>query len=81
MHEDRHQPAPGAEDRSLEMAWRILCDHVGLPPIGKHRLRGGFPREQDCSRARAQRAIFYVQRESIAVRRRAGSTSWSVTGP
>jgi predicted ATPase len=57
---------PGAgKTASLEMARRILCDHVGFARESASIVfGGGFPREQRHSAERAaQRAIFHVQRE------------------
>jgi hypothetical protein len=57
---------PGAgKTASLEMARRILCDHVGFASESASIVfGGGFPREQGLHAERAaQRAIFYVQRE------------------
>jgi len=57
---------PGAgKTASLEMARRILCEHVGFARESASIVfGGGFPREQrqdtECA---AQRAIFHVQRE------------------
>jgi len=55
----------GGKTASLEMARRILCDHVGFARESASIVfGGGFPREQrqhaECA---AQRAIFHVQRE------------------
>jgi predicted ATPase len=57
---------PGAgKTASLEMARRILCDHVGFARESASIVfGGGFPREQRQHAERAaQRAIFHVQRE------------------
>jgi predicted ATPase len=57
---------PGAgKTASLEMARRILCDHVGFARESASIVfGGGFPREQrEHAECAAQRAIFHVQRE------------------
>ena len=55
----------GGKTASLEMARRILCDHVGFAPESASIVfGGGFPREQrEPAERAAQRAIFHVQRE------------------
>lgn len=57
---------PGAgKTASLEMARRILCDHVGFAPESASIVfGGGFPREQrQSAECAAQRAIFHIQHE------------------
>lgn len=61
---------PGAgKTASLEMARRMLCEHVVLAPESASIVfGGGFPRERGPTSERAaQRAIFHVQRELEAL--------------
>jgi predicted ATPase len=67
---------PGAGKTAvLELARRLLCEHVHvLPEAASLLFRGGFPRAPEESHRQAeQRAIFYVQRELEATADNAGA--------
>jgi hypothetical protein len=61
---------PGAgKTASLEVARRVLCEHVGFArEAASIVFGGGFPRERrDAAERAAQRAIYHVQRELESV--------------